>query len=177
MVNRPRALVTAPFRGEGMETLQSVADVVNAYNSGVVNAETLTQLARLKQTQASLERVLRLTLETEGGFLGVGTRMAWLVLVSLLEHHSNDLPWRTRARVVHIGVDALGRLDEDHFDHLLQVHAGRVRLVAVTTQFASAASWTAVSVLLAVAAFVALRCKIDMLWVVLAGAAISMFVL
>ena len=50
-------------------------------------------------------------------------------------------------------------------------------LVAVTTQFASAASWTAVSVLLAVAAFVALRCKIDMLWVVLAGAAISMFVL
>ena len=28
MANRPRALVTAPFRGEGMETLQSVADVV-----------------------------------------------------------------------------------------------------------------------------------------------------
>jgi D-3-phosphoglycerate dehydrogenase / 2-oxoglutarate reductase len=27
-VSRPRALVTAPFRGEGMETLQSVADVV-----------------------------------------------------------------------------------------------------------------------------------------------------
>jgi D-3-phosphoglycerate dehydrogenase / 2-oxoglutarate reductase len=26
--NRPRALVTAPFRGEGMETLQSIADVV-----------------------------------------------------------------------------------------------------------------------------------------------------
>ena len=28
MANRPRALVTAPFRGEGMETLQSLADVV-----------------------------------------------------------------------------------------------------------------------------------------------------
>lgn len=55
-----------------------------------------------------------------------------LVLVSLLEHHSNDLPWRARARVVHIGVDALGRLDEDHFDHLLRVFAGRVKLVAVT---------------------------------------------
>jgi len=50
-------------------------------------------------------------------------------------------------------------------------------LVAVTAQFASAAQWTPASILLAVAAFVALRCKIDMLWVVLAGAAISIFVM
>lgn len=50
-------------------------------------------------------------------------------------------------------------------------------LVAVTAQFASAAPWTAASILLAAAAFVALRCKIDMLWVVLAGAAISAFVM
>ena len=55
-----------------------------------------------------------------------------VVLVSLLEHHSNDLPWRARARVVHIGADARGRLDEGHFERLLKVHAGRVRLVAVT---------------------------------------------
>ena len=50
-------------------------------------------------------------------------------------------------------------------------------LVAVTAQFASAAQWTPASILLAVAAFVALRCRIDMLWVVLAGAAISIFVM
>jgi cysteine desulfurase / selenocysteine lyase len=55
-----------------------------------------------------------------------------VVLVSLLEHHSNDLPWRARARVEHIGIDAHGGLDEDHFDQLLRRHAGRVRLVAVT---------------------------------------------
>lgn len=55
-----------------------------------------------------------------------------VVLVSQLEHHSNDLPWRARARVEHIGVDALGRLDEAHLDALLAEHAGRVRLVAVT---------------------------------------------
>ena len=55
-----------------------------------------------------------------------------VVLVSLLEHHSNDLPWRARARVEHIGADALGRLDEDDFDRLLIEHAGRVKLVAVT---------------------------------------------
>src|SRR5438045_1093368 len=28
MADRPKALVTAPFRGEGMDTLQSLADVV-----------------------------------------------------------------------------------------------------------------------------------------------------
>lgn len=55
-----------------------------------------------------------------------------VVLVSLLEHHSNDLPWRARARVVHIGADEQGRLDEAHLEHLLHTHAGRVKLVAVT---------------------------------------------
>ncbi|MWV25133.1 aminotransferase class V-fold PLP-dependent enzyme [Methylobacterium sp. 2A] len=55
-----------------------------------------------------------------------------VVLVSEMEHHSNDLPWRARAQVEHIGVDALGQLDEDHFDRLLEAHAGRIKLVAVT---------------------------------------------
>ena len=50
-------------------------------------------------------------------------------------------------------------------------------LLAVTVQFAIAASWTALSILLATAAFVALRFKIDILWVVLVGAGVSVFVL
>lgn len=55
-----------------------------------------------------------------------------IVLVSQLEHHSNDLPWRARARVEHIGVDAQGGLDMAHVDRLLALHAGKVRLVAVS---------------------------------------------
>ncbi len=55
-----------------------------------------------------------------------------VVLVSQIEHHSNDLPWRARAQVCHIGVDPLGRLDTAHFQTLLTQHAGRVRLVAIT---------------------------------------------
>lgn len=55
-----------------------------------------------------------------------------MVLVSMLEHHSNDLPWRARAGVRHIRATARGELDEDHFDELLRRHAGRVKLVAVT---------------------------------------------
>lgn len=35
-----------------------------------------------------------------------------VVLVSLLDHHSNDLPWRRRCHVEHIAADELGRLDQ-----------------------------------------------------------------
>lgn len=55
-----------------------------------------------------------------------------VVLVSLLEHHSNDLPWRAQAQVKHIKADELGNLDERHLDELLQTYKGRVKLVAIT---------------------------------------------
>lgn len=55
-----------------------------------------------------------------------------VVLVSQMEHHSNDLPWRAQARVEHIGVDDNGAIDMAHLDSLLRQHARRVRLVAVT---------------------------------------------
>jgi len=53
------------------------------------------------------------------------------VLLSTMEHHSNDLPWRAVARIEHVEVDADGALDEAHLDALLDRYRGRVRLVAV----------------------------------------------
>ncbi len=55
-----------------------------------------------------------------------------IVICSLLEHHSNDLPWRQRAEVYHVAVLDDGTLDEDDFDRLLNRHAGRVKLVAIS---------------------------------------------
>lgn len=55
-----------------------------------------------------------------------------VVLTTELEHHSNDLPWRARGPVVHVGSRPDGTLDDDHLDHLLTEHAGRVGLLAVT---------------------------------------------
>lgn len=55
-----------------------------------------------------------------------------IVLVSQMEHHSNDLPWRAAAKVVHIGLLPDGRLDESHFDALLEKYAGRIGLVAIS---------------------------------------------
>jgi len=55
-----------------------------------------------------------------------------VVITTQLEHHSNDLPWRPRAHVVHVRTLPDGRLDEDDFDRQLARHAGRVALVAVS---------------------------------------------
>jgi cysteine desulfurase/selenocysteine lyase len=55
-----------------------------------------------------------------------------VVLVSAMEHHSNDLPFRAAARVEHIGLLPDGRLDQADYHARLARHAGKVRLVALT---------------------------------------------
>jgi len=55
-----------------------------------------------------------------------------VVLTTLLEHHSNDLPWRSRAKVVHVGATPEGRLDLEDSDRKLAQYAGRLALVTVS---------------------------------------------
>ena len=55
-----------------------------------------------------------------------------IVVSTVMEHHSNDLPWRSRAQVVRAGVTREGRLDEDDLDRLLAEHGDRIALVAVS---------------------------------------------
>jgi selenocysteine lyase/cysteine desulfurase len=55
-----------------------------------------------------------------------------VVLVTKMEHHSNDLPWRFRRPVVHVEVDNQGRLDWDDFDEKLKEYKGKIGLIAVT---------------------------------------------
>ncbi|HJW14078.1 MAG TPA: aminotransferase class V-fold PLP-dependent enzyme [Thermoanaerobaculia bacterium] len=55
-----------------------------------------------------------------------------VVLTTLMEHHSNELPWRRVAEVVHVAVTSEGRVDEEDLDRKLSAHAGRLRLLAVT---------------------------------------------
>jgi cysteine desulfurase / selenocysteine lyase len=55
-----------------------------------------------------------------------------VVLTTTLEHHSNDLPWRARARVLHVRALPDGSLDLEDLDRLLARHAGRVGLLTVT---------------------------------------------
>ncbi len=54
------------------------------------------------------------------------------VVTTLMEHHSNDLPWRRVAEVVRVGVDAKGRVDERALRAALQDNEGRVAILAVS---------------------------------------------
>ncbi|HKA37282.1 MAG TPA: aminotransferase class V-fold PLP-dependent enzyme [Thermoanaerobaculia bacterium] len=55
-----------------------------------------------------------------------------VVLTTVMEHHSNELPWRRVAEVAHIGVTPEGRVDQADLDAKLSRYAGRVRLLAVS---------------------------------------------
>lgn len=55
-----------------------------------------------------------------------------VVLSSLMEHHSNDLPWRAVARTEHIEIDDHGRLDLDDYRAKLKKFDKKIRLVAIT---------------------------------------------
>ncbi len=55
-----------------------------------------------------------------------------VVLVSLMEHHSNDLPWRAQAQVVHINVLPDGQLDLADLRRKFTEYGKRVKLLAIT---------------------------------------------
>jgi cysteine desulfurase/selenocysteine lyase len=55
-----------------------------------------------------------------------------VVLTSAMEHHSNDLPWRSVAETIHVHLTPEGYLDEANFDLLLNQYGPRLALVAIT---------------------------------------------
>ena len=55
-----------------------------------------------------------------------------MVLTTGMEHHSNDLPWRVRAEVLHADILPDGSLDMQDFQEKLEKNAKNIKLVAVT---------------------------------------------
>ncbi|HLF15689.1 MAG TPA: aminotransferase class V-fold PLP-dependent enzyme [Bacteroidota bacterium] len=55
-----------------------------------------------------------------------------VVIATMMEHHSNDLPWRKHCRVVHVGIDGRGGVDLAALRGALAQYSGRVRLIAVS---------------------------------------------
>jgi len=67
----------------------------------------------------------------------VTVREGDVIILSLMEHHSNLVPWQllaqaTGARLEFIGLDAAGRLLLDDLDALLERYGARVKLVAIS---------------------------------------------
>jgi selenocysteine lyase/cysteine desulfurase len=55
-----------------------------------------------------------------------------VVLSTVMEHHSNDLPWRNHFHVDYIGIDGHGRLDMGDLERKLKKYEGKVKIVTMT---------------------------------------------
>lgn len=55
-----------------------------------------------------------------------------VVITTIMEHHSNDLPWRKHCKVVHINVEDDGHLKYDDLRSALKTYKGKVKVVAIT---------------------------------------------
>jgi selenocysteine lyase/cysteine desulfurase len=137
------AASTPAFRG----VLQKVDEFLGWYSSVHRGSgfKSLLSTRAYDQAREVVAEFVGADLATETVIFGKNTteainklanRILWqpgdVVLTTLMEHHSNDLPWRAKAKVEHVGVRADGSLDVDDLQRRLAHHRGRVRLVAAT---------------------------------------------
>jgi selenocysteine lyase/cysteine desulfurase len=82
----------------------------------------LDEVIFVKHTTEAINKLARrLPLEPES-----------VVLASVMEHHSNLLPWRERARVEYVELQPDGQLDLDDLERKLRQHSPHVALVALS---------------------------------------------
>ena len=55
-----------------------------------------------------------------------------VVITTVMEHHSNDLPWRKYCKVIHVGIRSDGGIDLNSLRKQLERFHGSVKLVAVS---------------------------------------------
>src|SRR5688572_26366360 len=112
-------------RGQSWKSVISTHayDEAHALVARFVGADPRTNAVILaKNTTSAINRIARRIQFRDGD----------RVLVTLMEHHSNDLPWRARAVVEHVDLDPDGALDLNDLEKRLRRLAGRARIVAVS---------------------------------------------
>ena len=142
-VNLDNAATTPPLR----DVAEAVQDFLPLYSSVHRGCGFKSRLSTMVYEQAHeiIPRFVGADPETNVAIFGKNATDAMnklsyripvaedsVIITTCMEHHSNDLPWRNRARAVHVGVTPEGRLDEEDFDRRLEEYAGRIALVAVT---------------------------------------------
>lgn len=55
-----------------------------------------------------------------------------IVLTSIMEHHSNDLPWRSKCNVKHIQLNEQGTLNLNYIEDLCKKYGKRIKLITFT---------------------------------------------
>jgi len=55
-----------------------------------------------------------------------------IILTTVMEHHSNELPWRKVAEVLHVGINPDGSVDEKDLDAKIAEYRGQIQLIAIS---------------------------------------------
>lgn len=55
-----------------------------------------------------------------------------IILTTMMEHHSNELPWRRVGEVQHIAVDSEGRIIKEDYENKIKLLGNKIKLVAIT---------------------------------------------
>ncbi|MBV7327239.1 aminotransferase class V-fold PLP-dependent enzyme [Chloroflexi bacterium TSY] len=125
VVNRFLPYYSSVHRGTGFKSRLSTEVYAQAHDivGRFVDADmkTNTVIFGKNTTEAINKLAARLPLAADA-----------VILTTMMEHHSNDLPWRNRATVGHVGVTTMGRLDEADFDRQLARYGERIALVTVS---------------------------------------------
>ncbi|MGE5543471.1 MAG: aminotransferase class V-fold PLP-dependent enzyme [Bacillota bacterium] len=145
LINFDNAATTPPFRSV-LEAIESFAPWYGAvHRGGGTKSEVTTRLyeeARgLVADFVGSDRdrsVVIFVKNTTEAINKLAYRLAQnaghrnIVISTVMEHHSNDLPWRNKFRVLYAEVDEAGRLRLDDLERKLKASRGRARLVTVT---------------------------------------------
>lgn len=124
-VNEFAPLYSSVHRGSGFKSRVSTdvyeqcRDVVMSFVGANTNEHTV--IFGKNTTEAVNKLSYRLGLQRKD-----------IVLISHLEHHSNDLPWRSKATVQRIATSSDGSVDQGDFLKLLKEYGPRIKLVAIS---------------------------------------------
>lgn len=123
-VNRLAPVYSNVHRGTGFKSRRSsqLYDSARERVSRFVGADPSQVTLFSRNTTESINHVAR-KLQLD---------MGDVVITTMMEHHSNDLPWRRAAQVVHVAVDEGGGVDETELRQQLDRFRGRIALLAVT---------------------------------------------
>jgi selenocysteine lyase/cysteine desulfurase len=142
-INLDNAASTPAF-GEVLAAIQRFLPYYSSVHRGA-GVKSRFSTAAYDDAHATMARFVGADLRTATVIFGKNTteaintlafryplRPGQVILSTVLEHHSNDLPWRRRAEVVRATVTPDGRLDEADLDRLLERYGERVALLAVS---------------------------------------------
>ena len=112
-------------RGAGFKSLVSTHAYDRAHEivGGLVNADLKTNgIVFVKNATEAINKLSYRPGFTRGD----------VVITTMMEHHSNDLPWRLKAGTVYAAVDEKGALDYKDLEAKIALHGSRLKLISVS---------------------------------------------